>query len=150
MNIAIEITCLLIEAADSSLELRVDNGHLKVRAGGRIDPDLRQCLKEHEVAIIERLNYDATHSDPFAGFIDQHCLFFAREGMATGITELDETYLQWAQHNDVVPSSVVLLHGRLRQLGCEEVYLQATPSWEHVGIWWPASGVPSDTESVVE
>ena len=134
MNVAIEITCLLIEAAEEGVELKVDGDRLRVRVGAHADANLRGNLRAHQAAIIERLNHNATHSDPFDDFIDQCCLFFAGEGMATPIAEVDDTYRNWAHDNDKRPASLVLLHKRLHRLGCQEIRFQAAPWWEHVAL----------------
>ena len=135
MNIAIQVTCLLTEAADEGVELTVVGNKLKVPAGSHIDAELRHRLREHQAAIVQRLNYDATHPDPFVEFINQHCLFCAGEGLGIPINEMDAAYLQWTQHTDVTPSSLVQLHKRLGQLGCEAVYIQRNPWWENVALW---------------
>ena len=144
MNIAIQVTCLLTEAADEGVELTVVGNKLKVPAGFHINADLRHRLREHRAAIVQRLNYDAAHPDPFAEFISQHCLFFAGEGMGSPINEMDTAYLQWTQYTEMTPSSLAQLHKRLGQLGCEAVYIQRNPWWKHVGLW-QSGHVPSDT-----
>ena len=134
MNIAIQITCLLIKAAEEGVELKVDGDGLRVRAGADIDTSLRSRLQTHQAAIIERLSHDAAHPDPFDDFIHECCLFYAGKGMATPIAELDATYRQWAQGHNDAPASLVLLHKRLRRLGCEEIRFQAAPWWEHIAL----------------
>ena len=134
MNIAIQITCLLIEAAEDGIELKADGDRLKIRAGAEIDAALRGRLRIHQPAIIERLNYEAAHPDPFTDFINECCLFSVSEGMATPIPDLDETYLRWAERRRNHPASLVSLHKRLRCLGCQEVRIQGAPWWEHIGL----------------
>ena len=134
MNVAIEITCLIIEVAEKGVELKVDGNRLRVHANADIDTELRRRLRTHQTAIIERFNYEGAHPDPFDDFIDESCLFFAGEGMATPIAGLDATYRHWAQDNEKRPASLVLLHKRLRRLGCEEIRFQGAPWWEHIAL----------------
>ena len=134
MNMAIEITCLLIAAAEEGIELKVDGDRLKIRAPADIDAELRNRLQTHKTAIIERLNYEAAHLDPFGEFVDGCCLFYTGDGMATPIAELDAAYRHWAKDNGESPASLVQLHKRLRCLGCQKVPLQGTHWWEHIGL----------------
>ena len=134
MNMAIEITCLLIEAAEEGVELMADGDRLRVRAGADIDPKLRGRLRTHKTAIFERLKYEAAHPDPFTDFINECCLFSVSECMATPIPELDAAYRHWAKENGESPVSLVQLRKRLRGLGCQEIRLQGAPWWEHIAL----------------
>ena len=150
MNIAIPVTCLLIEASESGVELKVGGESLKIKTGTCCNAELRGRLKEYRSAIIERLNHEADNPDLFRDFIEQHCLFFAGDGMATPKGQMAKAYQCWADHNNRQVLSLVTLDKRLRVLGCEEILVQSAPWWEHVGLWWPASEAPSDAELVLE
>ena len=149
MNIAIQITCLLIEAADEGVELKVDGDALRVRASADIGTELRSRLRSHQTAIVERLSHEADHPDPFKVFIDSHCLFCAGEGMATPIAELDQAYLQWIRDQEHAPTSLVLLHKHLRRLGCEEILYQGALCWEHVCVHWPPDDSPPTSADIL-
>ena len=132
MNIAIQVTCLLTEAAEKGVELKVDGDQLKVRTGAEIDDGLRRHLREYQAAIIERLNHDSEHPDSFKDFIHERCLFYVGEGMAIPKKELAEAYQRWAKQNNKPSLSLVSLNKHLRMLGCEEILFQSAPCWEHV------------------
>ena len=134
MNIAIQVTCLLIEAAESGIELNVNSGRLKIKTGTRCDTALRGRLREHQAAIVERLNFQVDKPNPFCDFFDKCCLFYAGKGVATPRLELIQTYRQWAKHNKKQSLSLVSLNKRLRMLGCEEILFHANPWWEHIAI----------------
>ena len=135
MHIAIEIMCLLIEAADEGIELKLVGNKLKVRAGGGIDPDLRRRLKQSETPIVKRLKHDAANPDGFGDFLEECCVFCATGAMGVPMTELAERYAQWVQSNGRQMSSLLSLDMRLRTLGCEQTFFQSERWWEHVALW---------------
>ena len=135
MNIAIQVTCLLTEAADEGVELTVVGNKLKVPAGSHIDAELRHHLREHREAIVERLEHDAAHPDEFGGFLDECCIFCATGAMGVPMRELEERYTLWARSNGKDTSSLPFLHRRLQLLGCEQAPFQSEPWLEHVALW---------------
>jgi len=135
VNIAIQITCLLIEAADEGVELKVVGNKLKVRAGVRIDADLRQRLKAFKAPITQRLKHGAANPDKLGEFLSNCCVFYAGEGLGVPVREINERYAQWAQSHSRQMASLPALNKRLRTLGCEQVFFQSEPCWEHVALW---------------
>ena len=134
MNTAIRITTILIRATEEGIQLKTACGKLRYHCDRALGKELECLLKEYRPAIIERLNYDAVHPDPFKDFFDECCLFSVSTAMATPIPELDETYLRWAERGDNRPASLVSLHKRLRGLGCQEIRIHGAPWWEHIGL----------------
>ena len=135
MNIAITVTCLLIEAAEKSIELRIDNDRLRISKRTEIDPDLRTRLREHRASIVERLKHNVANPNPFQSFLDECCLFYTGHDMAISKAEMAQVYQQWAKDNNKTALSLVKLDKQLRRLGCEEIIFQSAPWWEHITVY---------------
>ena len=58
--------------------------------------------------------------------------------MATPKLEVTQAYQEWGSHNNRAALSLVALDRRLRTLGCEQIFFQSTPYWEHIALWGQA------------
>ena len=135
MNLAIQITCLLIEAAEEGVDLKLKDDHLLVRVPDTVTDELLDRLKENKPYIIQRLNHDISDPNPFINFFDLCLLFCPQDTVGTGAIDIFSSYDRWSQKNGITPLSKPKLVKFLRHSGGVDTNLHDQPWWQHVMVW---------------